>query len=780
VGAGETQTFYGHCRGNCEGGCRIKLGVREGKLVSTTMGEYTGDPNYNRICAKGLSHINWTYNPSRLKVPLRRAGERGAGEWEEITWDEALEEIATKWKTIIDETGPSGIIFSAGTGSAGFNNRLSTKLVNLIGAGQVHYCYDMAFNYGTENVLGVGNGWNTNEGSHFYKTRCFVVWGANMTEAHPHYWHVLLESKQAGAKMIVIDPRFTITASKADLYVPIRPATDAALFMCLTNLTIKNEKHDVAGLKKLTVAPFLVKSDGKYLRKSDLGVPPEEGPINPQTGQPTIIDPIVVRGEDGTTDIPSEVPDPVIEGRFTINGVKVTTAFTLLKERVAEWPIERASELCDIPEETILEVWETILANSPVHGFQGFGPDHYKNGHLPYFAMQSLLAVTGNLGKDGSSGGNGFPWGNAFRMVTYAINALPPEFRAGPTVPTNMLAQTILDEELFGTPWKIRSAYFWVHNPVANIPQRQKTIEAFNKLDFVVVADSIMTDSCSYADLVLPACHWFEEWDMFIAGSPFAVLSEKAIDPLYESKSDFDIFTAIGKKMGWDEHFTLTEEEFLAKHFDNGIGGFTWEQFKQEKCFFDPVKRSVHEQPIPTATQRFQFYRETVTPNLPLGQKVDPADLELERMPYWEPPNEAWNVTAAGFEKNPLSEQYPLIYTSERSKLKTHTEHGRSQWLLELIPEPICKLSRKDAIDRGISTGDYVKVFNDRGYVVAMGVVNDGLRPGMIVFPKGWQKDQFKDGHYNDLTSRATDDVCINNNYFDSLVQVEKVEEGVY
>lgn len=771
------EVFYGIDRCNCEGACRFKITSRDGRPVKVELGEYP-NPEYNRICAKGMSNVQVMYNPRRVKAPLKRAGDRGAGEWEEISWDEALDLISTTWKDIIDTHGPGSIAFSAGTGNAGYSNRLSTKLVNLIGASQVHYCYDMAFNYGSENALGIGNGWNINEGSYFHKTNCFIVWGANMSEAHPHYWHFVLESVQNGAKMIVIDPVYTITASKADLWVPIRPCTDSALFMCLTNLAIQNDRHDIPFMKELTVGPFLVKeSDGKYLRQSDLGVTPTEGPINPQTGKPTIIDPLVVRAEDGRVAIPEEIKDPVIEGTFTVEGIEVTTAFSLLKKRVAEWTLSKTAEICDISEEMITEVYETMIENSPVVSFQGFGPDHYGNGHYPYYASQCMLAVTGNLAKDGASGGNGFAWDNAFRMITYTINGLPRDkgFRAGPAViPTNKLAETIQAGKIGTIDVDLKSIYFWVHNPIGNIPNRLATLEAFEKLEFIVVADTIMSDTARYADLVLPAAHMFEYTDMFIAGSPFATLSEKVCDPLFEAKCDYDIFSAIGHAMGFGEYFTDSNEEFLAKHFASGIGGITWEQFNKEKTIWGPVKRLGIDMPPPTPTKRFQFYRETVAPNLDIGQTLTPEDINKERMPYWEPPLEAWSETVGGYPKHELADKYPLIYTTERSKLKTHTQYGYNQWLLELIPEPIVKISTKDAEDRGVATGDYVKMFNDRGHVVLKAVVNDGIRTGMLVVPKGWQEDQFQEGHYSNLNNTHTNKVCINNNFFDSLVQLEK------
>lgn len=168
---------------------------------------------------------------------------------------------------------------------------------------------------------------------------------------------------------------------------------------------------------------------------------------------------------------------------------------------------------------------------------------------------------------------------------------------------------------------------------------------------------------------------------------------------------------------------------------------------------------------FPTPTGRAQFYQENPVPQMDFGQQID---VEKERLPHWEPPYEAWS-------ENPLAKKYPLIYTSERPKWKVHTQWGRVPWILELNPEPIANIHPKDAEARKIKTGDMVKIYNDRGHVVLKAVINNGIRPGMVVLPKGWELDQFKDGHYQDLTSRVSNDACINNCYFDTLVEVEKI-----
>ena len=118
VQAPPEEIYQGVCRGNCFGGCSLDVKVRDGKVVATTATKLP-NPDYSRICQRGHSHLQRIYDPDRLKAPIRRVGDRGAGEWEQITWDEAIEEITTKWKQYQAESGPESIAFMAGSGNFG-------------------------------------------------------------------------------------------------------------------------------------------------------------------------------------------------------------------------------------------------------------------------------------------------------------------------------------------------------------------------------------------------------------------------------------------------------------------------------------------------------------------------------------------------------------------------------------------------------------------------------------------------------------------------------------
>ncbi len=755
----EEHIYAGNCRGNCFGGCKMNVRVRDGKVVSTHVGEFP-NPAYNRICQKGLTHVQRIYDPNRLMHPLKRAGERGENKWEQITWEEAINEIATKWNQFREESGDSSIAFFGGSGNFGTAaNQYPSRLSGLIHATSIQGCYDNGLFAGG----GFSKGTGVNEIVDIVNANLIINWGANISEAQPQTWHFVLEAQKAGAKLITIDPVYTITASKSDQWITIRPATDTAMVMAMMNIAIENDWVDKDYIKIGTVGPFLVKeSDGMFLRPSDLGEEVEG-------------DPILVMDAEGNTGVPADIADPVIEGTYEVNGIKVTCAYSLLLDAIKEWTPARAAELCDVPEDVIYNLTKEYTSAPAATIYTGLGPDHYVNGHMFYFTVTGFAAICGQMGKPGATCGYDWPVGGA-GVATAAVLTLEGS-AAGPTIVAPKLLDAVREKNVEGLPIELRSIYCWNSNPIANQVERQAMIESFMAMDLVVVADMMITDTALYADIVLPVAHWFEVPEIMPMTTPYIYLQERCIDPLGECKSDVEIINLIAKGMGFTEGFDYTVDEVVqasVSHAGAEARGVTWEKFKEDK-----IARVYLDEPyylgvggvFPTPSGREQFYRETLYPYVNYGQVITD---QRERLPYWEPPTEAWPVSVGGFEAHPNAAKYPLVYAGERNKMKCHTQFGRTPWLLELYEEPIIKMNPDDAAARGIVDGDYVRLFNDRGKVVVKAVLNPGIRPGMVIIPKGWEFDQFKEGHYSDLSSRVFNTTVPNNCYFDALIEIEK------
>ena len=176
------------------------------------------------------------------------------------------------------------------------------------------------------------------------------------------------------------------------------------MMLAMANYIIENDLVDVAYMKSSTVSPFLVKEDGTYLRLNDFGVAPTEGPVNPQTGQPTMIDPVMVWDEAAGDKAPlPKAVDPAIEGSFEIDGTTYRTVYQTVKDHIKDYTVAKASGICGVPESTIEELARIYATEGPVYvmTFQGLG--HHANSHHNYKNLAFLAALTGNAGKPGAA-----------------------------------------------------------------------------------------------------------------------------------------------------------------------------------------------------------------------------------------------------------------------------------------------------------------------------------------------------------------------------------------
>ena len=271
----QERIFRGVCRPNCFAFCHLNVHVRDGKVVKTSRAPYN-EKCYDRICQRGLSHVHRIYDPARLQYPMRRVEgtERGAGEWERVSWDEALDEIAGKIKSIQTEFGESAVAFltASGNQSCAITSAYG-RLSSLMNASSIGACLDMGSYYGMQAVAGLYISplmglqmWEGNEPTDAKNAKTIVVWGANITDAQVQNWHLVKEAMQGGTKLVVIDPVYTQIASKADRWIPIRPGSDTLLKYALMNVVLEKDAQDVAYLQQHTVAPFLVRSDTGMFR----------------------------------------------------------------------------------------------------------------------------------------------------------------------------------------------------------------------------------------------------------------------------------------------------------------------------------------------------------------------------------------------------------------------------------------------------------------------------------------------------------------------------------
>ncbi|MFQ5486288.1 MAG: molybdopterin-dependent oxidoreductase, partial [Desulfobacterales bacterium] len=263
----------------CHGGCVLQAHIREGKLVNL-QGDPKGPLNLGSICEKGIAAVQYVYSPYRLRHPLKRAGKRGAGKWKRISWDEALDTTANNLLKIRDKYGGESISYAWGTARVVhsyprhifYNKVLGTP--NGIGVG--HICLTKTrmpvMNMTIGPIPGLAR---TGILRDFDRANCIVAWGDTLIDSRNDgmggVGKKLANKLAGGCKLIVIDPVFTRAASKADIWLPIRPGTDLALALSWLNVIIDEGLYDQKFVAEWTNAPFLVRCDTKkLLRESEI------------------------------------------------------------------------------------------------------------------------------------------------------------------------------------------------------------------------------------------------------------------------------------------------------------------------------------------------------------------------------------------------------------------------------------------------------------------------------------------------------------------------------
>ncbi|MBV8745422.1 MAG: molybdopterin-dependent oxidoreductase, partial [Xanthobacteraceae bacterium] len=249
----ETRVVRGACPQDCPDTCAFLYHVEDGKLV-----EVTGDPEHpmtrGGLCVKLKNFAEHHYNPDRLLHPMKRVGPKGSGQFEQISWDEALTEIKTRWTEIIVRYGAQAIMPHAYLGHQGTLNGLTTgdAFFNRLGStvAEKTYCESGS---STAWIMTVGPTGGLDVESLAY-SKYIIVWGMNMLNTNLHAWPFILDArKKRGAKVVVIDPVRTRTAKQADWHIPIKPGTDAALALGMMNVIIADGLVDHDYVDKYTV-----------------------------------------------------------------------------------------------------------------------------------------------------------------------------------------------------------------------------------------------------------------------------------------------------------------------------------------------------------------------------------------------------------------------------------------------------------------------------------------------------------------------------------------------
>jgi len=525
-----------------------------------------------------------------------------------------------------------------------------------------------------------------------------------------------MDAKEKGALLVVIDPRYTVTASKADQYLGVKPGTDTALALGIMHVIFQKGLQDVRFIKRHTVGPYLVRTDtGEFIRAKDLGAGDSEDYVvwDSASNSPK------PRGASGVK--------PEITGAFTVNGLECKPAFQLLMDLAETYPPKHASEITGVPAQIIARLGERIGTAGSVTFVTHMGFTRTYHGDISLRALGTVAAVTGNV--DAVFRGGHLPAVLNWRPFLHADSSRPSYSRLG--------ILQLYDAIISSKPYPVKALWFSFINFLNQCADSSKIInEIFPKLEFIVAAELFMTPTARYADILLPVCTYLEFSDLIPFSYPYVQLQQKVIEPLYESRSDVKIAAGLAERLGFSEYFDGGEEGLIDLLLDSGhpsLGGITRENLKQGPMTLFRVPDTDQEIDIPfsTPSKKIELYSEALRK---VGQAL-PVYLEPIETPL-----------------RPAGKKYPLAFIQGHSRFRTHSMFANVSSLLDMNPEPLVEINPQDAAQRNISDDVMVTVFNDRGKTTLKARVTEGVRPGVVNISQGWWIDQFEEGSVNHLT----------------------------
>lgn len=487
------------CVHDCGGKCLLRVHVRDGVITRITGDE--GEEPQLRPCLKGRAYRQRIYHPDRLQYPQRRAGERGEGRFERISWDEALDTVAREMlriraaygnEAILDGSGPANQAQLNGTAGGGL-----TRLLHLFGGctGRTSRMSDAAAWAASRYTLGTIH--TASDPEDLLNARLIILWAWNPAEAiHGTLTNwCLTQARERGAYVVCIDPRYTPTAATwADQWIPIYPGTDTALMVAMAHVMITEGLHDQGFLDRYTLGFEAFRA-------------------------------YVLGQEDGVPKTPAWAEGITGVSRETIAGLARRYATTQPAALMAGWAMQRTA-----------------------YGEQAFR------------ASITLAAMTGNVGVPGGSAGGNY---ELERRYAEPFGRLPAVANpTGKTIPVNKWTDAILLGREGGYPSDIRMIYIAGRNLLNQVPTAGKGVAALKKLEFIAVHEQFLTPTARFADILLPVTTFFEQED--ICATPrYAIYMHRVIEPLYECRSDLEVLTDLAGRLGIEGFNDRAEAEWL-------------------------------------------------------------------------------------------------------------------------------------------------------------------------------------------------------------------------
>src|SRR5437667_1301156 len=691
------------CGHNCGGRCVVNAHVRDNRIVkiSTDPRRWTPEMPPLHACVRGFGQAERVNHPDRLRHPLRRVGPRGAGQFERITWDEALDEVARQLRRVRDTYGPAAILDCSRSGNTAMlhNRAIVQRLLYKLGG-----CTDLWSNLSAEaEVFAVRETFGQKadyksggrEPIDYVNSRLIIMWGWSPGDGTfgTSTLQYLKLAKRNGVRIICVDPRRTKTSYElADEHIFIRPSSDTAALLAMAYVIVTEGLQDQAFLDRY------------------------------------------VQGFD-EAHLPSSASAGASYRSYLLglaDGVKKTP----------EW----AAPITGIPAETIRRLAIDYATSKPAALHCGYAPGRTIHGEQFHRAAYALTSIIGSVGTPG--GNSGVSNGATGRGgVTYMPPGPNP---ANARVATPLLADELAPGKAGGYPADIKLVYSVAGDLFNQAPNVAKTLAAAENLAFMVVHDHFMTPTARYADIVLPATTFWERNDVhtpWAGAGHYVIYMKQALAPMYECRNDFDLCADIARRLGIEDYSDKNEEGWLRELTRDTIDDF--DTFRAQGLARLPAPddavafareiRDPERYPFSTPSGKIEIYSMAIAAN------PDPYGLgPISPIPTWIP--------------DAHDARYPLRLVTPKSRARTHSIHDNQPILMRADRDDVW-INPADAAARGLVDGEAVRVFNQRGATMLPACVTDRVAPGVVSIKEGaWFTPDARGGDTHGCANVLTDD----------------------
>ncbi len=608
---------------------------------------------------------------------MRRVGPRGSGQFERISWDDALDTVARELLRVRSAYGNAAMLDASRSGSLSMlhSRAAATRFFNMFG-GTVDLWSNMSAEaeiFSVRMTYGAHYKSAGREPTDYANSKLILMWGWSPgdgtfgTGTVPY----LKRAKQLGTRIICVDPRRTLTSRQlADQHVFIRPSTDAAALIAMAYVIVSEGLHDQAYCDR-----YVLGFDDAHLPD---GAPPRSSYRAYLLGE-----------SDGVA-------------------------------KTSEW----ASAITGIPADTIRRFAIEFATSKPAALQTGYAPGRTMHGEQFHRAAYALAAITGNVGiVGGSSGVSSGATGRA------GIDSLPTGTNPlNARVATPLLSDLLARGKSGGYPADIKLIYSAGGDLFNQCPNVNRIVASLDGVECLVVQDHFVTPTAMYADIVLPATTFWERNDVhtpWAGAGHYAIYMRQAIAPMYECRNDIDIFSALAERVGIAGYNDKTEQEWLRELTRDAVGDF--DRFvEQGVARFPPPEDAVafareirdpkHHR-FATPSGKIEVY------SMALAANPDPYGLgKIPPIPTWIP-----YAPGGGF---------PLQLCTPKSRARTHSIHSNQPGLARVDPDTVW-LHPQDAAARGIRNGQRVRVFNQHGATILPAEVTDRIAPGVVSIKEG-------------------------------------------